>query len=220
MSGSERLNSPMKHHTPTPAFKIQKVIFLNCALKGWVWSFNGALGNLSGAPAGDLTMAPPASIAAAPSVPSRNNGSSSSSSSSSSCEADSMESAILTYLMCLAQVTFLTTVLTSLMGTSCLETLASVHVRIPVQSVHFPVIDSDFITGGRPHFVVIGMVFQYVIGSAGALPPTSPHCFCRWPVDREIQKSNKMDIASRTEPERTSFVCESCHHVIIPLRRK
>ena len=40
----------------------------------------GALGNLPGAPAADLTMTPPASIAAAPSVPSRNNGISSSSS--------------------------------------------------------------------------------------------------------------------------------------------
>ena len=47
----------------------------------------GALGNLSAAPAADLAMSPPTSIAVAPPVPSRNNGSSSSSSSSSSsCE--------------------------------------------------------------------------------------------------------------------------------------
>ena len=45
---------------------------------------SGALGNLPGAPTADLTMSPPTSIAAAPSVPSRNNGSSSGSSSSSS----------------------------------------------------------------------------------------------------------------------------------------
>ena len=44
----------------------------------------GALADLPGAPTADLTRALPASIAAAPSVPSRNNGSSSSGSSSSS----------------------------------------------------------------------------------------------------------------------------------------
>ena len=45
-----------------------------------------ALGNLPGARAADLTMAPPAATAAAPAGQSRNNGSSSScSSSSSSC---------------------------------------------------------------------------------------------------------------------------------------
>ena len=76
----------------------------------------GALGNLPGARAADVTMSPPASIAASPFVPSRNNGSwSSSSSSSSSCVGclDGVPCSLVR--MCLAQVTLLQKGLTRLM---------------------------------------------------------------------------------------------------------
>ena len=61
------------------------LVFAGCVCTVGALAF-GALGDLPGAPAADLTMAPPASIAAALSAPSRNNGSfSSRSSTSSSC---------------------------------------------------------------------------------------------------------------------------------------
>ena len=85
--------SQMKNDTPTPTLNIFSVFFLKYLAKlveglGFVFSWLffalledahafGALGNLPGAPTADLTMSPPTSIAAAPSVPSRNNGSSS-----------------------------------------------------------------------------------------------------------------------------------------------
>ena len=66
----------------------------------------GALGNLPGTPAVDLTMAPTASIVAAPSVQGRHLRG---------------LSAILIHSVCLARVTFLPTVLTKFMGTRCPE---------------------------------------------------------------------------------------------------
>ena len=59
----------------------------------------GVLGNLPGAPTADLTMSPSTSIAAAHSVPSRNNGSSSSSSSSSTSSVAWLDDKCHTHLL-------------------------------------------------------------------------------------------------------------------------
>ena len=75
-------------------------------------------------------------------------------------------------------------------------------------------IHRDHITSAPPHFVNIGLVFQCVVGSAGASPPTSPQDCCLWPADRYLKK---IDAASRVlDKARKDFiVCESCHHVIV-----
>ena len=119
--------SQMKNDIPTPNLKIWKVVFFiwRIALKGWVSFFHGfvcTVGGcflhillwvkLPGAPTADLTMSPPTSIAAA-----------------HLCRAatmavraaalhhrppawaDLMKSAILTYSICFALVTFLPTVI-------------------------------------------------------------------------------------------------------------
>ena len=124
-------NSPTKNHTPTPNLKIREVFFIwRIALKGWVSVFQWLCLHCRRMPlhvvlTADLTMSPPASSAAAPSVESRNNGSANSRfSTSSSNEADLMKSAMLTYSICLALVTFLPTALTKLTGTNCLEVSA------------------------------------------------------------------------------------------------
>ena len=66
----------------------------------------GAVGNLLGAPAADLTMSPPTSIAVRPSVPSCNGGSSSSSSSSSNSSVGWLDGVPCSLARtCLAQVT-------------------------------------------------------------------------------------------------------------------
>ena len=105
------------------------------AVKGLAQSFSGnactvgrclgALCNMPVAPAADLTRAPPASIAVAPSVPRRNTGSSSSSSPSST-SSDGLLDCVLCSLVrtCLAQVRLLRTALTKLIGTNCLKVSA------------------------------------------------------------------------------------------------
>ena len=133
----------MKYHAPTPnAQHLESVLFSKffgrIALEGWVSSFNGcvvalmedalafgALGNLLGTRAADLSMSPPASVAAAPSKPSRNNGSSSNSSSSSSSRVSCPDGVPYSPVrVCLALVTLLQTALTRLTATNGLETLA------------------------------------------------------------------------------------------------
>ena len=96
----------------------------------------GALGDLPSARAADLTMTAPNSIAAAPSVPSGNNGSSRSSSSQSSSSAGCPDGVPYSLVrMCLALATFLPTALTELTATSCPETLAGGFGRMSLPHI-------------------------------------------------------------------------------------
>ena len=131
-----KISDDTPYHHPNPQ-NLERVVFLKywakrvevfalvfnccvCTVGGCpcLW----CLGNLPGARAAGLTMSPPTSIAAAPSVQSRNSGSSSSRSSSSSCCVGCFDGVPCSLVwMCLAQVTPLPAALTKLTGTNCLE---------------------------------------------------------------------------------------------------
>ena len=128
--------SPMKNHTPTPQpQKFRKLFyqrsgnhvdfFIGCVVLVEDALAFGVLGDLPGAPAADLTMAPLASTAVAPAVQRRNNVRAAVLSSSSTFTVGCPGGMLYPLVrMCLAQVQVLPTAFTKLTGTNCLEVSA------------------------------------------------------------------------------------------------
>ena len=142
-------------------------------------------GKLPGAREADLTLAPPASIAAAPSVPSRNNGSSSSSSSSSSvcvavltcqdvsCSGDTLANSarqIDGALLC-----------RDARG-QCRQNVTAAHWRRAC------IWNARIARRRRALTSLTWNGLPCEVGWTWASPPTSPHDCCLWPADHNLNK--------------------------------